>query len=456
MFNRSVIKFTLLFLIVILAPGGALAAVNVLHGKTVWTGDVTLSESVSVPAGAELRIAAGTIVRIKTPDVGLNVSGLLLVNGTEAKPVRFLSPPGWKGISFLESKQKSLIEHAVFAKADAAISSIATRFTVRHTRFTECGTAIKLLRESPVLIEDSLFEKNDIAVDNEMKSVATIRNSRFIGQKKTAVIAAHNSRGLITGNLFENNLQGIALKQPYNDRISNNIFRGNKIAIYCNQTKNTPLIKGNRFEKNETALINFSFAYPAVEDNHYIENTMAIRNDQYGSPLVQHNLFRNNATAIYNYRKSSPVVERNLIEDNDLALYCDYSSYPRVRENHFVNNKVAVELGIYQSADWEKRSGSMPLMQKEAAARKSKNPLIAQAPTTFNDVVDVSGNWWGEGTKQLQAASINENLSIFFDRKDKERVVYEGFGPESYLLDWVEYRPWLKQPVETVGPRSVQ
>jgi parallel beta-helix repeat protein len=375
---------------------------------------VTLSEPFRVPVGSELRIAAGTIVRITTPEAGLNVQGKLLVNGSKGEPVKFLSPPGWKGISFLESKQQSVIAYALFSEAEAAISSIATRFTVRHSSFTGCGTAIKLLRESPVLIEESLFEKNDIAIDNEMKSDATIRNNRFIGQKKTAVIAAHSSRGSITGNRFEQNEQGIALKQPYNDRIEDNLFRGNTIAIYFNQTKNTPLIKGNRFEENETALINFSFAYPVVEDNRYTGNKIAIRNDQYGSPLIQHNLFQKNGTAIYNYRKSSPVVERNRIENSDLAIYCDYSSYPRVRENHLVGNKVAVELGIYQSADWEKRSGSKPLMQKEAAARNSKNPMIDQAPTTFTDVVDLSENWWGEGTTLFQTASIEENLPIFF------------------------------------------
>ena len=455
MFNCKTNIFILLLLASLSLPWSALAETRILQGTTVWHGEVTLSDPISVPAGSELQISAGTIIRITTPAAGLTVSGKLQVNGTKAEPVQFISPTGWKGISFLEAKKKSVIDYAVFAGAEAAISSIATRFSVTHSRFTDCGTAIKLLRESPVLIEDNLFEKNDIAVDNEMKSVATIRNNRFISQKKTAVIASHNSRGMITGNRFENNAQGIALLQPYNDRLSDNVFIGNKIAIYCNQTKNTPLIKGNSFEHNETALINFSFAYPAVEDNRFVGNTMAIRNDQYGSPLVQHNLFQKNGTAIYSYRKSSPVIERNRIENNDLALYCDYSSYPRVRENHFIANKVAVELGIYQSADWEKRSGSKPLMQKEAAARNSKNPMLAQAPTTFKDVVDVSGNWWGEGTNELQAMSADANLPIFFDRKDKERVTYEGFGPDSYLLDRVEYRPLLEQPVPIVGPRSV-
>ena len=199
MFNNRILKSALLFLVVILIPGTVLAAVTVLSGKTVWQGDVTLSETVSVPTGGELRIEAGTIVRIKSADVGLTVSGLLQVNGTKTRPVRFLSPPGWKGISFLESKQESLIEYAEFAEAEAAISSIATRFTVRHARFTGCGTAIKLLRESPVLIEESLFEKNDIAIDNEMKSVATIRDSRFIGQN----VAVNDTLRIVAGSRTE-------------------------------------------------------------------------------------------------------------------------------------------------------------------------------------------------------------------------------------------------------------
>ena len=120
---------------------------------------------------------------------------------------------------------------------------------------------------------------------------------------------------------------------------------------------------------------------------------MAIRNDQYGSPLILHNLLVDNDTAIYNYRKSNPVIEKNLVKQNRLALFCDYSSYPQVRKNHFIANEMAVELGLFQSADWEKRSGSKGLMQQEALARKSKNPMLAQAPTSFVDMVDVSNNW---------------------------------------------------------------
>jgi len=146
------------------------------------------------------------------------------------------------------------------------------------------------------------------------------------------------------------------------------------------------------------------------------------------------------------------VVEYNLIIGNQLAMFVDYSSYPSVANNHFLDNRMAVKLGIYQSADWEKRSGSKRLVQKEASARRSKNPLLAQAPETFNDYVDVSGNWWGEQNAALQKAGEDANLAMFHDRHDQPTVTYPGFGEGSYALDVIRYAPWLKQPVPEVGP----
>jgi parallel beta-helix repeat protein len=432
------------------------AALILPAGETEWQGMIEVREPVRIPRGSSLIIRAGASIQITSPANLFDVSGQIRVEGTPDDRVVFASPKGWRGINFVEAEAGSQIAGAKFSAAETAISSIATDFKVVDSFFEDCGSAIKLLRESSPLIERNRFENNDLAIDNEMRSAPTIQNNIFIGHRKTAILASHNSRGRIADNRFEKNEQGVGLLQTYPDRIENNIFIDNKLALYCNQTKSTPMIKGNRFERNEMALVNYSFAYPAVEDNIFIDNKMAIRNDQYGSPLVKHNLFRGNGTAIYNYRKSNPVVENNLIERNDLALFCDYSSYPRVKKNNFADNKMAVELGIYQSADWEKRSGSKRLMQKEALARKSKNTMLSQAPTKFSDLVDVTDNWWGNSTKTMAKAGADANMPFFYDRIDKEWVTYEGFGPGSYRIDLIVYKPWLEKPVPLVGPRKAQ
>jgi len=441
-------------LLVLLAASAALGGEvsGSVSGRTVWRGEVTLEAPVSVPAGATLVIAAGTTVRPLKAEAKIVVQGTLLVQGTAQAKVTFKGAPEWQGIEFVEAPKGSSLEHADFTGAATAVSSVATPFVLRGCSFSACGTAVKLLREASPLIEECLFSDSDIAIDNEMKSAPTIRRNRFRGHKTTAILASHNSVGLIEGNVFEKNNQGIGLLQQYPDQILNNRFIDNAVGLYCNQTQGTPVIRGNSFERNENALVNFSFAYPVVENNTFVGNQTAIRNDQFGSARVVRNLFRDNRTALYNYRKSNPVVELNQFEKNDRALFCDYSSYPKVKNNNFVGNKMAVELGIYQSADWEKRSGSKSIVQGEAAARRSQNPLLAQAPTDFVDIVDVSGNWWGDDTARLTAAGKDGNVAIFFDRKDKPKVVYEGFGKESYALDRVVFSPWLASPVKDTGP----
>ncbi|PLX77926.1 MAG: hypothetical protein C0615_04625 [Desulfuromonas sp.] len=435
---------------------GLAVAQNLPAGETVWQENVQLDQPLNIPRGSRLLVRPGVEITVASPSAKITISGILAIEGRAKSPVVVTGIEGWQGIHFIEAEKGSVIRHAHFHNGETALSSVATDFEVTDAHFSGWVTAIKLLRESNPLIERNRFEENDMAIDNEMKSVPLIRDNLFKGQHKTAILASHNSRGEIRGNRFEGNEQGIGLLQTYQDRIVDNIFIENRIGLYCNQTKNTPMIKGNRFEKNEVAIVNYAFAYPAIEDNSFIDNKMAVRNDQYGSPRLVYNLFRGNETAIYNYRKSNPVIENNRIEKSGVALYCDYSSYPRVKQNNFSDNRLAVELGIYQSADWEKRSGSKKLMQKEAQARNSRNTMLDRAPETFNDIVDVSGNWWNDKTSTLQQAEKGQNLDLFYDRLDKEWVTYEGFGPESYRIDLVGYRPWLEAPVAAVGPREAQ
>ncbi len=418
-----------------------------LSGTPRWSGDIVIGETVTVPAGVTLSIAPGTRIRVNKPEATLVVSGALLARGSAEKPIIFTVPAGWQGINFFESAEVSELAHVTIDGAATAISSIAAKFAVRSCSFSGNGTAIKLLRESYPLVEDSRFSNNDIAIDNEMKSIATVRRNRFTGHKNSAIIASHNSSGPIVDNLFEKNKQGIALLQKYPDRVENNRFIENGAAIFCNQTQTTPQISHNHFEKNENALINFSFSYPKIEDNRFLKNGTAVRNDQFSSPEISRNLFLGNQIAMSNDRKSNPRVEYNQFEQNELTFFLDHSSYPQIRNNNLIGNRMAVKLGIFQSADWEQRAGSKKIVQQRAMEQNSRNPLIDRAPTEFTDQVDISGNWWGDDTPKLQKATAETNLELFHDRFDQPTVTYEGYGSERYRLDRVAFKPLLEQPV---------
>ncbi|PNU20544.1 hypothetical protein C2E25_06615 [Geothermobacter hydrogeniphilus] len=457
MFNRflrvSLLPALLLF---VLPAGNGYCGADYsgrLLGHSLWQGEVRLTGPVEVPLETTLTIAAGCRVTAANPAAKLTVRGTLLVQGSESEPVVFQTPPGWQGIEFMESGGKSIIRQARFSDSEAALSSYGSHFEVTDSEFSNCRFGVRLLRESDPLIAGNRFIGGKIAIDNEMRSSPTIRDNLFRGFKQMAILASHNSRGMISNNRFIGNQQGVGLQQPYPDKVVDNLFRDNEIAMFCNQTKDTPQILNNRFENNRTALINYAFAYPRVRGNVFVGNGIAIRNDQYGSPFVENNRFEKNETAIYNYRKSNPRIRNNVIADNDLALFCDYSSYPLVRENNFLGNRQAVKLGIYQSADWEKRSGSKALVMQKSRERGSKNSMLAQAPTDFEDRIDVSKNWWGADNQRLAAADEQTNDDLFWDRHDQPTVVYEGFGPEAYQLDRVVFQPVLDAPVAAAGPQ---
>lgn len=443
------------FVLIVLLPSSYSCAME-LSGKVNWSGSVELNESVDVNRNATLTIAPGTHVSALNAKVKIRVQGVLRVEGTSSAPVVFDGPTGWQGIEFMEAPAESFFRWASFHSAQAAISSFGTDFKVENCTFKEGEFGVRLLRESSPVIVDSLFEGNQVGVANEMKSGAEIRGNKFVNQARSAILASHNSTGLITANSFTGNKHGISLLQDYKDRISNNSFVENEVAIHCNQTKNSPVIEGNRFERNQYGVLNFSFSYPTIRNNRFVGNKTAVHNDQYGSPLVENNLFRENETALYNYRKSNPQVRRNSFEKNDLALYCDFSAYPEIKNNNFLGNLAGVNLGIYQSADWEKRSGSKKIMQRQASSRKSQNPLLAGAPETFNDFIDISGNWWGDDTAKLAEVGEDGNSPLFYDRHDQPEVTYEDYGPGVYRLDRVHFSPWLNSPVQDVGPPGEQ
>lgn len=423
--------------------------------RQTWRGEVVLEADYLVPAGTLLRVEPGTRIRPLRPEIRIVVQGVLQVAGTAKAPVVFATPPGWAGIEFLAGPEGSRIEYARFSKARTALSSAERTFVLRHTSFRDCDTAVKLLRKSGPQVSDCTFEGNGIGIDNEMRSFPQIRNNRFIGQRKAAILASHNSTGVIEGNLFENNHLAISLLRPYADRIVNNRFRGNGVAISCNQTQKTPLITGNQFENNFKGLESFSFSSPVVDNNTFAGNETAIHNRQLGSPRVQNNLFTGNGIALANVRKSSPIVEKNLLKNNRVALFCDYSSYPRVRQNNFAGNRLAVQLGDFQSAELERRSGNQAAAQQGAILAKAGQNRPGMGPRLGEPegVVDVRNNWWGEDTTQLAAAGRDGNVSIFFDRRDQGENRLSQPVVEGYDLDLVLFHPWLKAAVADAGLR---
>jgi len=221
--------------LLLLFPGLCLAQSRylVIDTNTTWNGSVELQKSVQIEVPGVLTIAAGTRVVMTDPQLTFSVQGVLHINGTEEKPVLFVTPEGWKGISFVEAAKGSVIRSARFSRCAQALGIIATSPLIVDTHFERCETAIKLLRESSAEIRHNRFIDNGLGVGIEMRSSPLVVNNYFSGQTKSGISASNSSRGRIEGNQFEDNEQGIGILQKYPDLIKKNKFIGNRVGLYC-------------------------------------------------------------------------------------------------------------------------------------------------------------------------------------------------------------------------------
>lgn len=436
-------KAIYLFLVLLMLVGAAQAAEEpqfLVDADQRWQGTVILDRPVLVGAAAQLEIAPGTLVKIKTKRAGIRVEGQLLARGSAELPIRFEVPDGWRGIELQQASRVSRFEFVRVTGAEVAIAASLSQFEVLQSDFRNCTTAIKLDRQAQVEILQSEFSGNQVAVDIGTRSQGTLQENRF-ADNASAVVASHNSSGILTDNRFVANQQAVYLQHLFPGSLTGNSFEGNEIAVVCDQTMASPVIGKNRFVGNAKGIVSLLASKPQVQNNLFRDNEIALFNNQLGSPLVKANLFAENRLAIMNERRSAPQITHNQFERNDLALLCDYLSYPVVKQNNFVGNTLAVKLGDHQSADMEQQGKSDSQMRKFIAesGRQGKGAVFEPA----SGVVDVSLNWWGgDGTTVAEP--------IFFDRTQEKWVVDEASG-ERFLRDVISFIPWLEQPVVDAG-----
>ena len=143
--------------------------VDVVHVSGSLTGNTTWSDShlyvvdsaVTVPDGITLTVEAGTIVKaVLSSSNGLNVSGILLAQGTAADPVIFTSyrddsyggdtngdgisstpsPGNWAGLNFLANSDGSVLDHVKIAYASTGVNAQNASFTLTNSEVAFCSS----------------------------------------------------------------------------------------------------------------------------------------------------------------------------------------------------------------------------------------------------------------------------------------------------------------------------
>ena len=199
------------------------------------------------------------------------------------------------------------------------------------------------------------------------------------------------------------------------------------------------------------SVVNFSNPWIACCEFEGLETAVEV--GRFSRPLITRSAFRDNRRALAVSQKPNHPVRGNVFSGNDEAIFIDLSAYPEIRGNNFTGNGKDVVLGIYMSADWEKRVGSGGISRMRAAESRSRNLWGVKRPLEFTGKVDARENWWGpERTAEMGSLGPEGNASGIDDRHDRPEVSYPGFGEGSYRLDVVVYSPWRKGRVEEAGP----
>jgi parallel beta-helix repeat protein len=433
---------------------------NLFDGDRLWEGDIHLNCTTTIPAGKKLIIKEGTRVFFHNKG-SLKIYGTMQAKGTMGKEVIFDLAKEAKekgirfgGIKFYETaSDDSYIMGSVIKNAGVGISCIETSPLIKNNVIENCSTAIELWQESNPKIELNLIKNCKGAVKIQTKSSPVISGNFIKDINAFAIHVLQGSKPVISRNTITNTRKGIVTDQGVIAEITQNSISSSEEGIYVRQVGEDEKIIGNHITNCKAAIRCDSFSKPLISDNLLEGNKDGIVAVQFSAPTIINNDIIGNSTGIVAYRKCTPVIEKNNIIDNDIGIYCDYSSYPIISENNIFDNLLAIKLGTFQSADWEKRGqGSTGIIKNKALEKQSKVNFGKMPEQEYQDFIEANNNYWGEEvTRELEEKGSESNISAFDDYYDKNVIVYEDWDDKEYVLDRVKYDGWLKEKVKGGG-----
>lgn len=219
-----------LLLVSVSSAFGQTTASGALAGDTTWSGTVTLSGDLTVPAGVTLTIQPGTVVTAAASDtlaagtdtsrVEIIVNGALIADGTEASPITFkgstpADPQAWSGITVVGG-------------------SVGSSF--RHGRFSQMSAGVKLESVSTFANSICVDSKACVMVNVQSSIVpTTVTGNVFSGSQHTSgALYLFDGKATVRGNVFINNYTSIQVSSGDGVTIDNNsFFLATKFHLYA-------------------------------------------------------------------------------------------------------------------------------------------------------------------------------------------------------------------------------
>lgn len=442
-----------LILLLITAPP-ALAA-RTLQANERWSGKMTLTESVTVPAGVTLEILPGTVLTFAA-DAGLAVEGRLLAQGTAKQPILFgiesAAANSWPGITLQNSLEENLLQQVRITGATQGLTVVGSRLKLVDSSLTRGTLGISLSVEADAVVERvQLSEFSTGAIDANVKARATVRDCRIKKIAGFGIQGAKQAVVSVTGNRISETRFGILLNGDF-PPLANNVIEGGEVGIGLVQAGAGSVVLNNQVRNAKLGIGCRQFCSPRLEQNLVEGCEVGLECYQGSSPQLLRNRIIGNDRGLSCVQMSNPVVQANDFTGNHSAVYLHLSAYARLVDNNFENNQLAVDLDN-MSYDWEQRAGHKPKRNRQnqnARLVEQGRAMPEQIDVKVDSVgyVDATGNYWGEQTtREMESKGMSANISTINDGYDTPVLTYEGWEGE-YKKDKVRYDGWLSQPYQ--------
>lgn len=386
-------------------------------------------------------VKAGTNIVIKE-NVKCTFKGKVLFNGKKDKAISVKG--GEKSILSFQNCGEVNITFTKVANLEA-LEFNESMVKISNSDFENNVVALKFSKNSNGSVEQSNFKNNKIAMVTELKSFAQLTNLSFLRNEKALIVSQGGTTKIKNSELKLNNI-GFYVYNEGKSVANKCQFVENEVAFAIHQNNATE-ISENSFFKNKVAIHGEIMSQITIIDNKFTDNEIAINFIQYVGGIIKGNYFYHNKSGVKLEKKCSPEIRYNTFKENETALFCDFSSYPIITLNNFLNNSFHIKLGIYQSADFENRVGSLEIQVSEALSQNTRRITdFNKQQKVYIGELYAKKNYWDE--KTLKEMENKENISTIFDGHDLPETKYEGYGEEKYRIDIVVFKPFLTQPVK--------
>ncbi len=424
-------KRVILFIITLFLVRSVASADTVLEGKISVEGKKEYQGPVVIKPNTVFTLAK---------DAELIFKGMVKTDNSKKGDVRFI------GVG--NSKVR-------FSNLEAHLTNVYFE-NLDMTDFTEClinlknitvdkgKVGLKVTKNTLGNIENIIVRDSEIGFVTELKSKVFITGGQLYNNKTAFVADQAGVAEIKQVNFYKNNI-GLVISQDGGVRLFNSNIYDNEGGIFITKHIGS-IIQDNNFKNNKIGIFAEYMSNVNIEKNQFLKNEIAIKFFQFVTGRIKGNSFIKNKEAVFIERKCNPDIRYNNFSENEVGVFCDFSSYPTITMNNFLNNQLHIKLGIFQSADFENRIGSLGTQLQEMAAQQSRRVQPAdQKKKRYIGEIFAKKNFWDDKTREEMDK--RENISTLYDGYDIKDTAYEGFGDEKYKIDIIVWKPYLKEKV---------